>query len=151
MPPVPRHSSRRQTQDRNFSHHNCNILQVLIMSSEQADAVNVAEGAPEQSLPSRPAKQPKEKKPAKGGKSSGLEVCAPPSAGRPPRETWHHGHGDPIANPRRSYQISPSSFSTDSTSSTRSRLDRRPKSLVRGEEKTILSGFATTRVSNRID
>ncbi|KAJ4196506.1 Threonine--tRNA ligase [Fusarium falciforme] len=44
------------------------------MSSEQADAVNAAEGAPEQSLPSRPAKQPKEKKPAKGGKSSGLEL-----------------------------------------------------------------------------
>lgn len=45
------------------------------MSSEQVDAPKAAEGAPAQSLPSRPAKQPKEKK-AGGGKAS-LEVCWP--------------------------------------------------------------------------
>ena len=58
------------------------------MSSDQADAAKAAEGATEQSLPSRPAKQPKEKQPkekqpkdksAKGGKNAGLEVCAPHS------------------------------------------------------------------------
>jgi threonyl-tRNA synthetase len=52
------------------------------MSSDQADAAKAVEGAAEKSLPSRPAKQPKEKQPkdksAKGGKSAGLEVCAPP-------------------------------------------------------------------------
>lgn len=42
------------------------------MSSEKVDAPKAAEGAPAQSLPSRPAKQPKEKK-AGGGKAS-LEV-----------------------------------------------------------------------------
>lgn len=44
------------------------------MSSEKVDAPKAAEGAPAQSLPSRPAKQPKEKK-AAGGKAS-LEVCS---------------------------------------------------------------------------
>lgn len=43
------------------------------MSSEQVDAPKAAEGAPAQSLPSRPAKEKKEKK-AGGGKAS-LEVC----------------------------------------------------------------------------
>lgn len=47
------------------------------MSSEKADAPKAAEGAPAQSLPSRPAKQPKEKKAAGGGKAS-LEVWALP-------------------------------------------------------------------------
>lgn len=51
------------------------------MSSEQAEVPQAAEGAPAQSLPSRPAKQPKEKKagkekPAKA-KGASLEVCAP--------------------------------------------------------------------------
>lgn len=43
------------------------------MSSEQADVPKPAEGAPAQELPSRPAKQPKEKgeKLAKEGKSKG--------------------------------------------------------------------------------
>ncbi|KAF3077461.1 Threonine--tRNA ligase, cytoplasmic [Trichoderma lentiforme] len=41
----------------------------IAMSSEQVDAPKAAEGAPAQSLPSRPAKQPKEKK-AGGGKAS---------------------------------------------------------------------------------
>ncbi|KAF5674985.1 threonyl-tRNA synthetase [Fusarium heterosporum] len=48
------------------------------MSSDQADAAKAVEGAAEKSLPSRPAKQPKEKQPkdksAKGGKSAGLEL-----------------------------------------------------------------------------
>ena len=47
------------------------------------DPPNAAEGAPAQELPSRPAKQPKEKaakeKPAKGGKKGGLEVRKPSS------------------------------------------------------------------------
>ncbi|KAG5657209.1 hypothetical protein KAF25_001798 [Fusarium avenaceum] len=51
---------------------------VLNMSSDQADAAKAVEGAAEKSLPSRPAKQPKEKQPkdksAKGGKSAGLEL-----------------------------------------------------------------------------
>lgn len=50
------------------------------MSSEQAEAPKVAEGAPEQSLPSRPAKQPKEK--AAKAKKPGLEVGAPPFVAR---------------------------------------------------------------------
>ena len=55
------------------------------MSSEQVEAPKVAEGAPEQTLPSRPAKKekapkenaPKDKSAHKGAKTSGLEVCAP--------------------------------------------------------------------------
>lgn len=46
------------------------------MSSEQVDPPKAAEGAPAQDLPSRPAKQPKEKG-AKGGKKEGLEVSFP--------------------------------------------------------------------------
>ncbi|KAF5713847.1 threonyl-trna synthetase [Fusarium mundagurra] len=69
------------------SHQIFNIrARVLNMSSDQADAAKAAEGASEKSLPSRPAKQPKEKQPkekqpkdksAKGGKSAGLEVGVP--------------------------------------------------------------------------
>jgi threonyl-tRNA synthetase len=55
------------------------------MSSEPVEAPKAADGVPEQSLPERPAKQPKEKKEKapkeksahKGSKASGLEVCAP--------------------------------------------------------------------------
>lgn len=53
------------------------------MSSEQIDAPKAAEGAPpQQVLPSRPAKQPKEKT-AKGGKNAGLEVRGLKKAGHP--------------------------------------------------------------------
>ena len=47
-----------------------------IMSSEPKAAVEESAGSASQALPSRPAKQPKEKA-AKGGnkKASGLEVC----------------------------------------------------------------------------
>lgn len=43
------------------------------MASEQVDTPKAAEGAPAQDLPSRPAKQAKDKAP-KGGKKEGLEV-----------------------------------------------------------------------------
>ena len=52
------------------------------MASVQVDPPKAAEGAPAQELPSRPAKQPKEKA-AKGGKKESLEVCIP-SLGRAP-------------------------------------------------------------------
>jgi threonyl-tRNA synthetase len=47
------------------------------MASEQVEPPKPAEGAPAQELPSRPAKQPKEK-PAKGNKKAGLEVRISP-------------------------------------------------------------------------
>lgn len=44
------------------------------MSSEQVDGPKAAEGAPAQPLPSRPAKQPKEKGAKGPPKNAGLEV-----------------------------------------------------------------------------
>jgi hypothetical protein len=83
MPLVPRHRQDKTTfKYPTSSHQIFNIrARVLNMSSDQADAAKAVEGASEKSLPSRPAKQPKEKQPkdksAKGGKSAGLEVGVP--------------------------------------------------------------------------
>lgn len=110
------------------------------MSSDQADAAKAAEGATEQSLPSRPAKQPKDKqpkdKPAKGGKSSGLEVCAPPFVAM----QLHSIMPDPeIPNSSCRWPSLRNSFNTVLIFSTRSRPARMPKSLVRNAILPVLA------------
>jgi threonyl-tRNA synthetase len=117
------------------------------MSSDQADSAKAAEVPNEQSLPSRPAKQPKEKQPkeksAKGGKSSGLEVCAPPLV------AMHCTVSYPISKTSNDSYRWPSprnSSSTDLIFSTRSRPARTPKSLVRDAILPVLATLEPHRI-----
>lgn len=107
------------------------------MSSEQVDAPKAAEGAPAQSLPSRPAKQPKEKK-AGGGKAS-LEVCW--TRRLPVLQKTIRADIDVCYC---SFRFSQNSSNTVSPFSTRSRPSATPRLLVR-----FRTGFAVMYIWRR--